>query len=824
MKKIIILYFFGALLLSGCMRDEFDTTRVEEGIAACVSLRMLMPDMTGAVSAGGSTGNTRGALGSGSDTRTVPSDVENRLDNLRVLVFNGSGELVTNRKYTAQPDGAPLSSLQIDTWSGSNHTFCFVANGKDELDNQLAAVTSYDALRGLIVTAAGLDFGQNSTDPLVMTAIKEQVNVQPGSNPITIPVQLQYLAAKLTLTVTDNTLSGQEVTIIGWDVQDVPVRSYLFANDTDANPNPDTTADDKDEYWLTSTVDYPFETEDKLAKTVSQTLYLFENRRGGRVDRALPNAADPSVNIYEHMGKDDADSRGKAWFKPKRATAIVITAMHKTDIEVKQIKAYIYLGEDAHSDYNIRRGHHYEFNITVNGVNDIKIDTNVDSTVGDFLVDYGDNLRMDAHPDFRPMRMHAAGGTGTVEILDSEGRSYDNPSFSATWLKISPLNLMYHQVKQSPPDDEWQQASEPDSKFVRPKYIPHQSVRARLTQEGIGGWNAIPAGKEDDDVMSLADATYRMCYKITDLPFSSASTVTDHTLYVYADDYPVKDGYRTARVRFSFYKDGGNPDKPETRDFIISQDGYLSFYTDDNHQYAGLYVLDFYGIPSNVKRRMVLERYPEYRMTMNPGIDPTVQHINTMQWGFSYYQVYEYSNPRDKFRNGKYLTTELVYRDVVRKDNEPDGFGVKSDSYRYMFGNGLDGTLAAIPAYTGNTSGPPYYYPEATGRIYHPIYKSSAGRYCHEKNRDLNGDGILDASEIHWYMPAQNELLLMAISLPRSEYQFAGYDALMSSTELGERDMSYVSVGMRNSYPFAYSNREFKESQTFAVRCCRALY
>ena len=163
MKKIIILYFFGALLLSGCMRDEFDTTRVEEGIAACVSLRMLMPDMTGAVSAGGSTGNTRGALGSGSDTRTVPSDVENRLDNLRVLIFNGSGEVVTNRKYTAQPDGPSLSSLQIDTWSGSNHTFCFVANSKDDMDSRLAAVTSYDALREFMVTASGLDFGLNST-------------------------------------------------------------------------------------------------------------------------------------------------------------------------------------------------------------------------------------------------------------------------------------------------------------------------------------------------------------------------------------------------------------------------------------------------------------------------------------------------------------------------------------------------------------------------------------------------------------------------------------------------------------------------------------
>ena len=72
MKKIIILYFLGALLLSGCMRDEFDTTRVEEGIAARVSLRVLLPDMDGAVSAG----NTR----TSANTRAVDADVENRQD------------------------------------------------------------------------------------------------------------------------------------------------------------------------------------------------------------------------------------------------------------------------------------------------------------------------------------------------------------------------------------------------------------------------------------------------------------------------------------------------------------------------------------------------------------------------------------------------------------------------------------------------------------------------------------------------------------------------------------------------------------------------
>ena len=794
MKKIIILYFLGALLLSGCMRDEFDTTRVEEGIAARVSLRVLLPDMDGAVSAG----NTR----TSANTRAVDAAVENRLDSLRVLVFNSSGKIVTNRKYTAQSDGS-LSSLQIDTWSGNNLTFCFVANSRDDLDNRLAVVTSYNDLREFMVTASSLNFGLSDTEALIMTAIVENVNVQPGSDTISDPIQLQFLAAKLTLTVTDATPEGHAVTILGWDVQDVPARSYLFPDSKDANPAPEGGAD-KEEYWLTTASDYPFEVEQN--KSASQTLYLFENRRGGRVARSLPGTDER----YPDMALDDTDHRGKAWFKPRRATAVVINAIHRAGTQSELIKAYIYLGNDNHSDYNILRGSHYTFNITVYGINDIKIDTNVDSKAGDFFVDYSDNLRMDAHPDFRVLRMHAAGGTGTMEILDSQGRTYADPLFDATWLKISPLNLMYHQVKQpSSPANDWQQASNPESKLVRPKYIPHKSVRAKLTQEGIGGWNAIPNGQEDDDVMSLTDATYRMCYKITDLPFGNSSTVTNQTLYVYADDFPVRDGHRTATVRFSFYKDGGNPNQPEVRNFVISQDGYLSFYTDDNNQYAGLYILNQDGTPSDVKQRMVLERYPEYRMTMNPGIDPSVQNINSMQWGFPYLKVYV-SNNYDKFRNGRYVTTESVYQDLTRVDNEPSDFGVRPNSYRRMFGNGLDGNLAAIPAYNGRTTGAPYYHPEPTANIYHPIYKTSAARYCHEKNRDLNGNGILEPSEIHWYMPSQNELLLMAISLPQSEYQFAGYNALMSSTELGEGNMSHVTVGMRDSYPFAYSNSQPK--------------
>ena len=83
-----------------------------------------------------------------------------------------------------------------------------------------------------------------------------------------------------------------------------------------------------------------------------------------------------------------------SWYKPARATAIVIKAMHKTTLDTKQVKAHIYLGADNHSDYNIERGKHYTFTVTVNGLNDIKVDTNIDYAVGDFLVDHGDNLTM----------------------------------------------------------------------------------------------------------------------------------------------------------------------------------------------------------------------------------------------------------------------------------------------------------------------------------------------------------------------------------------------------------------------------------------------
>ena len=770
MKKIrntmpfLYALLLSALLLAGCVREKFPGAgSVAEGEPSRIAFNLIVPTMS-----------------NGSSTRTLTPEQENKIENLRVMVFRADGSLVSNGKFVNSG-----SRFTVDSYSGSNYTILFIANVSNaEIESKLHSATSLSEVEQIVTTATQLDFGLNTTHPLMMTGKQENVEIAPGNSTYGTPVQLHFIAAKVTLKVMDRTPGDQEIIFIGWDVENVPLRSYLFSNATDIN-RPGTSAD-KDDYWLTTDADYTFEAEDKPNRTVSQTLYVFENRRGGRVDRALPNYSER----YSGMAVGDKDHRGKGWYKPARATAIVINAMHKTSTEVKQVKAHIYLGADNHSDYNIERGKHYTFTVTVKGLNNIQVDSNVEYYTGDFLVDIGTQT-FDAHPDFSPMRINAVKGKMTMEILDDAGRAYNEPGFDATWLKISPLDLMWHQVKQASPHDKWQQQVGEVGSFVRGKYIPHKSVREKLEQQGITGWNAIPTGQEDDDVMAFADATYRMCYKITDIPFTEI-TATNKMLYVYADVLLDRDPNkeRDAWVRLTFYKEGGDPDMPEVRTFVLKQRmGIHLFY-----QYAaeaGLLMMNEDGTFSNVRQRFFIERDVEHLYSRYPGILDFGYDIQ-LQWGFDGVLLY---NGPDKMRNGKFLTENAVYTDVRRVNSEVVDFGQASDSYRPMYGK--DGQL--IPKYTGTTSGAPYYYPEASANIYHPVYKTSSARYCHEKNRDLNGDGKIDVSESHWYLPSHDEIILIYFSNNNTAKQEQQLAYLKSSTE-ASADTHYVIGIDYNSY------------------------
>lgn len=780
---------FTTLVFSSCVNEYFTDMvgNIPEGEPALVSLKMDMA-----------------VMGSGAKSRTMTPEQENKIENLRVMIFNNKGNIVTNRRYADSPG----TSLNIETYSGNNHKIYIVANTIPAQDERLAKVSRLDRLKDELTTPLELGFGLNVDKPLIMTGQVEGVNIHPGTgNTLTKPIKLDFMVAKLTLIVKDATTApDQKVTILGWDVVDVPQKFRVFPSNTDYPLNYSNA-----DHWLFTSAYYPFEESDD-GKTGKMEVYLPENRRGGRVERGLPSN---SSNRYPGMDINDENDKGKKWYAPLRATHIVIYAMHKTAAETKQVTAYIYLGADNHSDYNLERGNHYTFTVTVNGLKDIRVDTNVDYTVGDFRVDHGTNLNMDAHPDFRPMRIHAPAGKATMEVLDENGRGHDEVGYNPPiWVKISPLNLMYHQVRQSAPNDYWQQDAGSVGSFVRAKYIPHKSYRDAHPADGNASWwsEAINRpdggnGQTDDDVMAFANATYRMCYAITDIGFTGESVVTNKTLCVYADEFLSNGGSREAKIRFRFYKEGGNPAVQEEKIFTVTQQGYLSLFDESNPD-AGLQHLNEDGtLSGGDPKKFVFESVEEYTLAMNPGIDPSVQMKTGMQWGFYEIELY---NKADKYRNGYFLTANAVYTDVTRVNNEPTGFGRTNASYRPMYGNrGHD----VIPAYGGTTVGP-YYYPKATDVIYHPIYKSSAARYCHEKNRDLNGDGIIDQSETHWYLPSKHQLEMAWIAGWNDMFNIGSY---WSATENGDLHSWVISRSVGS-----LMNDNVK-SNSFRLRCVREL-
>ena len=242
-----------ALFLAGCVREEFPGSgSVAEGKPSQVAFNLVIP-----------------AMSSSPSTRAMTPEEERKIENLRVMVFRADGSVVSNDKYAGTGN-----QFTVNSYSGSNYTLLFIANVSNaQIETELQSAASLSDVEKIVTTATQLDFGLNTTHPLMMTGKQENVTFAPGNSTYGTPIQLHFIAAKVTVKVIDKTPADQGVTIIGWDVENASARSYLFPQTADIN-QPGTT--DSEKNWLTTDVDYPFEAEDKLNKTVSQTLYVFE--------------------------------------------------------------------------------------------------------------------------------------------------------------------------------------------------------------------------------------------------------------------------------------------------------------------------------------------------------------------------------------------------------------------------------------------------------------------------------------------------------------------------------------------------------------------
>lgn len=732
-----------------CIADEIegnlDGSNIEEGLPAEIGLKISVEDRE----------VTKGVLAN-----------EQALSNLHVLIFDGTtGNIVTNKhisNFTTNP-------VYVSTTSGANRKI-FVYGGSSEVANATTALSSvlkYSDLNTLkiqtdVTDSLGLANGLMSQGEVTAT-------INPGTTGNSVTVPLHFLQARINVTVNVATPAGITVTPLAYDIVNLPNITYLKEQTQGSltTPGPDAFDTTNVNHFFTSTNRFKFDPVPGNSNSVTAKFYMFENRRGGQ----WPRTGTPPFSSAQLASNP---SLGKAWYAPPKATYMVIHCLYDFGgtNNTQLLDLYLYMGKDNFGDYNVARTTEHNYVVTIKDKNQITIDSNVSPSSSGFSVTLGNLTLMDSHPDMRAIVISGNLGMATVEIV--------NGGTTNTWMKVSPLDLMYHQVKQSGndpagnPTGYWQQDG-PIGNFVRPKYIPHKSYRSANPTKKWDGWDyVVNQGLDNDDTLTYVNATYRMCYKITDIPFTSINTTTTKTIYVYADNFPVENGSRLGMIKVTYKRNGETV--AESRFFTLNQQGST---------YIGLGVNTYDSTvvdpaSSITYKKLYVDRVNEVQYYLDPSLPTNVQSTTTMQWG---YNTFWLNNPGASFtiyRNGFFQTANIVYgqgtsnwvdgnSNFVSKNNQGGNVSWSNlyNTYRTKYGGAVaSGSLTTpiVEPTTVSNSGYPYYRPDITAHIYHPIWKSSGARYCHEKNRDVNGDGIIDESETSWYMPALNETQLMFIT------------------------------------------------------------
>lgn len=803
--KYFILLFMAvcSLGLSSCTRTP------EDGQPAMLKISLNPEDMTEVT------------------TKGITTVKESTVHEVIVFVFYPNGTLISKSEFSNLEDQESINAYSV---AGASMNIYVVANYGmgTQLRKDLLNVSSLDSFGKLIYTSATSSKSDYETPSKLLMLGNISHEILAGTN--AFDINLNYICAKVTVKIVDNTTT-QRINVKNWKLVNAPLKTYIVPHTSPVSKDCLDPASSTDFF---SSDSYQFEhslMDNNNHNTFSETIYMFENIRGGRKS---------GVTKPSGMSDDEWNGyKGKAACAPDKATymEIAMTGLNAFAVvgnaDTYNYTMKVFFGANDVDDYNVLRGHHYTWTITINDNWDIGLavtdDTNITGSESAITVRTSSTMNMDAHPDSRAIDISANASTSsnlTVEILDSDGRHFYDSGFDAKWLKISPLDRRRSQISQADGKNTWQQAAPTAGAagyYVRGRFIPNKGRRLWLTnsssvtasytdESGVShdytisqiapssemtspGSYTPPSGitigstqyPDIDDAMKWSDATYRMCYKLTDLIQSGLSSTQNFEVYAFTDQYAWNhdrsntQNPRSAVIRISYYDTGKN--QTVNIDYLIQQQ-------------PPLYICGMleYDSSSSTYHELEMERIEEYNTIADPLASLTLQNTMVMQWGFMNTQLY---SGADRFHNGFFLTANAVYKDVAVNSgtlSASHSFGDYSwggTAYRDKYASGRYKSITASPygkitepateymagGTYGNT-GAPYYFPNnrnvapASNDVFDPVFNTSAARYCHEKNADIDGDGNISAWETVWYLPSQSEVYAI----------FAAYEAIQASS------------------------------------------
>lgn len=718
MKTIKFLNYISVLLilsLLSCKDETFDFNEVEEGLPAKVTIKI------------GTEGNTVVSR-AGRDEAT-----ENRVDNIYLFIFDQGGNVHKRMYY-------PTSSLSYDSNSTSsgtvdlnttslnsarivgigNITDASSASIYDITKEELDAISSFSQLEERMVKMHSNSIER--TGVFLMTGYAKdvngntEINIPGGTSVLSADLMLRRIDAKVKFNFTvdqkDDTWTNFSFQPKTWTVKRIPSQSMLMEKE-----NGDYDADDAG-YFSSPIIPFEEITRDATGKLYtggSFVFYMPENRK------TRLNEIDNYALREEWISKTDDDrvfknaNPNSTYVEMTGLLTYTETGGREVNADVRFIVHLGYATGNA-NDYDTKRNTFYTYNVKVRGVEDIVVEVDEQNDArpgyeGDVIYNESGSYVFDSHYDRRLIYMNPANITEGSEIHWGV-----NTPFSRGIHKIVDGN---EEIEESMRDYRW--------------------IKFAINKDyGLEGKNELvkyPGDQNYDDPYpmngTLEGKDYNAAspyYTSGDRNYPNARLLDIHQLCV-----------RLKEERLQ----GTNVPLPIT----VFVDEYLYFkdpITGDENGGRSLWKL------TTDKEERTLHLIVEDASLSQDGNSSKV----TAQYSFKQRSIQTVFNPdKDKLETAWGLESVMETGRLSPK-------GVQSGNSTL---NGRQNTLRCILGVDYDTAPNTVYWTDLLGtddpdNPYKLKGAQTAIRACMLRNRDLNGDNIVQANEIRWYLASIDQL------------------------------------------------------------------
>lgn len=663
--------------------------------------------------------------------------------------WDGTGNPTTGSVRFSVPSvqGATIVGIANLTAPGTGTAFVVT---EDDMDK----ITTLDELESFVMSMPNHSVERNALFMMTGYAVDgdghtsiDIAGSEGGTTELGCSIQLTRVDAKVVVNVTsrpgDATWSNFSFEPKTWRVMRVPAQTYLLpydeANDkTEEGPWKDNTGSHWDysgqdaEYF--DSQERPFEqmTDTEVDNTPYYTggsfiFYMPENRKRfrreitetGPAGYALREESDQKSEENRKPGQDYAN--GEFTYADPNSTYLLLTGylsytMADETVVNTDARYIVHLGycSDNPNDYDTKRNGKYTYNITVTGADDLIVEVTSDNNEerrpgyeGDVVYSSNKIFYLDSHYDRCLLEIHPSDvtedmtwsvktpfSTGVHDVDD--GRTYDGVE-DFRWIKFTinkKKGIRHGQYAKYSGDNQYKPEWHPRSADIS------QAPDLMDIDQLIAYLKMVKA--QDADMSSLvADGTNDGHICIT--------AFVDENLYYYD---PINDQLQQ------------NPQPQLWHQCVDREDRMLHIIVPDEDLTGG----EYYSPDGNTS--LVTSLYSFVQKSIRTVFDASNTQLQTA-WGLESVMEGE-----DNGYNGR-----LPVGDVRAAASNPDyNSNGRANSISWMVGKEWEDVIKTTERYGLNDG------------------YNNAAYACLLRNRDLNGNGKVEAEEVRWYLAAIDQL------------------------------------------------------------------